>query len=144
MQPAATVQDGSPPAAAEQLPAIKTQQPAAAASTPHEGMHGAGPHAPAPAAGLQRDSHPQAALAVPQQPSSEPNSGADPVEEGSTASGRDRQLADRVHEGSTFSDFDWQMVPEVSLKTAFVCLNLCTAGLPDSMKGAQACTAGTL
>ena len=38
VQPAGTVQVGSPPAAVEQDQSIKVQQPAAAAPSPHEEM----------------------------------------------------------------------------------------------------------
>ena len=157
VQPAATVQVGSPPAAAEQVPAIKTQQPAAAAPSPDEEVHEAVPHALVPAAGLQLDSAAQTALAgsaavaqaalagsaaVAQQLGSTLAPGADPVEEGPSDSNPDRPMAEPVEEDSTAS------IPnspfEVSLVTAVMCRHLCTAGPPDSRKGAHTCTAGTL
>ena len=57
--------------------------------------------------------------AVAQQLGGQPDSAADPGEEGPTA-----------------SDFNWLPGPEVSLEMAFMCLGLCTAGPPDSRKGA--------
>ena len=146
VQPAATVQVGSPPAAAEQVPAIKTQQPAAAAPSPDEAVHEAAPHAPAPAAGLQLDSAAQAALAgsvaVAQQLGSTLAPGADPVEEGPSDSNPDRPMAEPVEADSTASNPKWPF--EVSLVAAVMCRHLCTAGPPDSRKGVRTCTAGTL
>ena len=137
VQPAATVQVDAPPAAAEQAPSVETPPPAAAAPSPDDDVHGASPHAPAPAASLQLDSAAHAALAgspaAAQQLGSPSDPGADPVEAGPTDSNADWPMAAP----------DWlRRLLEVSLAAAMMCRHLCTAGPPDSRKGAQACTAG--
>ena len=107
----------------------------------------ANPHTAATVAGLQHNSAAQAALAasaaVSQQLGSQPDSAAGPGEESLTARDPDSPLADRVEEDSTASDSHYQMSLEVSLAAAMR-LHLCTADLPDSRKGAQACPAATL